>query len=232
MKYKCCIFDLDGTLVNSIHALTYCTNESLKRCGVEKQVTEEQMMHIVGDGYRMQMRRSLIACGDEELVHYEEILPVYMEVFAKNCLYEMHAYDGIREFLEYAKNNHMKIAVVSNKPHAQAVDTVEYVFGKGYFDAIIGEQEGIPKKPDPTGALTAAAKLGAEPSECLYFGDTNTDMQTGKNAGMTTVGVLWGFRSREELASFRPDYLIGSPGEMTEILEHMRNEHGQERRGK
>lgn len=219
MNYKCCIFDLDGTLVNSIHALTYCTNESLKRCGVEKRVTEEQMMNIVGDGYRMQMRRSLIACGDTELAHYEEILPIYMEVFAKNCLYEMHAYDGMKEFLEYVKKNQMRTAVVSNKPHAQAVDTVEYVFGKGYFDAIIGEREGIPKKPDPTGALTAAAELGAKPSECLYFGDTNTDMQTGKNAGMTTVGVLWGFRSQKELAAFNPDYLIKSPGEMVEILE-------------
>lgn len=219
MKYKCCIFDLDGTLVNSIHALTYCTNQALKRCGVEKQVNEEQMMTIVGDGYKTQMRRSLIACGDTELIHYEEILPIYMEVFAKHCLYEMHAYDGIMELLSYVRDKGMKIAVVSNKPHAQAIDTVEHVFGKGYFDTIIGEKEGIPKKPDPTGALTAAKELDVLPEECLYFGDTNTDMQTGKNAGMTTVGVLWGFRGREELEQFSPAYLIENPMEMVTILE-------------
>lgn len=218
MRYKCCIFDLDGTLVNSIHALTYCTNLALKRCGLG-QVTEEQMMNIVGDGYKMQMHRSLIACGDTELVHYEEILPIYMEIFAEHCLYRMHAYDGIPELLSYIKRHGMKIAVVSNKPHAQAVDTVEHVFGKGYFDAIIGEREGIPKKPDPTGALTAAKELGAEPEECLYFGDTNTDMKTGKNAGMTTVGVLWGFRSRKELEEFSPDYLIEKPEDMIQILQ-------------
>ena len=91
---------------------------------------------------------------------------------------------------------------------------MEHVFGKGCFDQVIGEREGIPKKPDPTGALTAAAAMGAKPSECLYFGDTNTDMQTGKNAKMTTVGVLWGFRGREELAAFHPEYLIEKPEEI------------------
>lgn len=219
MKHKCCIFDLDGTLVNSIHALTYCTNMALKGCGVEKQVTEEQMMSIVGDGYKTQMRRSLIACGDTELVHYEEILPIYMEVFSRHCLYEMHAYDGMKELLTYVKSRGMKVCVVSNKPHAQAIDTVEYVFGKGYFDGIIGEQEGIPKKPDPAMALKTAEMFEVLPEECLYFGDTNTDMQTGKNAGMTTVGVLWGFRSREELEQYHPDYLIETPLQMVTILE-------------
>ena len=214
MKYNCCIFDLDGTLVNSIHALTYCTNQALERCGVERKVTEEQMMSIVGDGYKTQMRRSLIACGDTELVHYEEILPIYMEVFAEHCLYEMHAYKGIPELLEQMKELGMKIAVVSNKPHAQAVDTTEYVFGKGYFDLIIGEKEGIPKKPDPAMALNAALAFGVRPEECMYLGDTNTDMQTGKAAGMTTVGVLWGFRGREELEQYQPDYLIAEPKEV------------------
>ena len=214
MKYKCCIFDLDCTLVNSIHALTYCTNQALERCGVERKVTEEQMMSIVGDGYKTQMRRSLIACGDTELVHYEEILPIYMEVFAEHCLYEMHAYKGIPELLEQMKELGMKIAVVSNKPHAQAVDTTEYVFGKGYFDLIIGEKEGIPKKPDPAMALNAALAFGVRPEECMYLGDTNTDMQTGKAAGMTTVGVLWGVRGREELEQYQPDYLIAEPKEV------------------
>ncbi len=218
MSFKCCIFDLDGTLVNSIHALTYCTNLALARCGVTGRVTEEQMFRIVGDGYKTQMRRSLIACGDTELVHYEEILPVYMEVFAEHCLYQMEAYEGIRELLEVMKGRGMKIAVVSNKPHAQAIDTTEHVFGSGYFDAVIGEQAGLPKKPDPAMALHAAKLFGVEPEECLYFGDTNTDMQTGKNAGMPTVGVLWGFRSREELEAYAPEYLIGHPMEIVEAL--------------
>ena len=84
---------------------------------------------------------------------------------------------------------------------------------------MIGEKEGIPKKPDPTGALTAANSLDAKPEECLYFGDTNPDMQTGQNAQMTTIGVLWGFRGREELQKFSPDYLIETPEDMIGILE-------------
>lgn len=209
-RYKCCIFDLDGTLVNSIHALTYCTNLALERFGLGP-LSEDQMKEIVGDGYRTQMRRSLLAGGDTKLLHYEEILPVYLEIFSKNCLYEMHAYDGIMELLAFLKSRGIRIAVVSNKPHAQAVDTVEAVFGKGYFDVIIGEREGIPKKPDPAGALAAAESLGASPDACMYFGDTNTDMQTGKNAHMTTVGVLWGFRTEKELKEYEPDFLIRKP---------------------
>ena len=94
----------------------------------------------------------------------------------------MHPYDGIVELTSKAKELGLKIAVVSNKPDAQAKKTVEYVFGAGYFDTVIGEQEGVPKKPDPSGALKAAKICGADPSECLYFGDTNTDLKTGKNA--------------------------------------------------
>ena len=123
----------------------------------------------------------------------------------------MHAYDGIPELLEKAKKLGIKIGVVTNKPHAQAVAAVEHVFGKGYFDIIVGEKEGTPKKPDPTMALIAAKELGAAPEECLYFGDTNTDMKTGKAAGMTTVAVLWGFRGREELEQYDPDYMIETP---------------------
>ena len=95
MKYKCLIFDLDGTLVNSIHALTYCTNLALEKFGLGP-LTETQMKTIVGDGYKMQMKRSLAACGDTDEAHYEAILPVYMEIFGKYCNYEMQPYAGIR----------------------------------------------------------------------------------------------------------------------------------------
>ena len=119
MKYKCLIFDLDGTLVNSIHALTYCTNLALEKFGLGP-LTETQMKTIVGDGYKMQMKRSLAACGDTDEAHYEAILPVYMEIFGKYCNYEMHPYDGIMELTARAKELGLKIAVVSNKPDAQA----------------------------------------------------------------------------------------------------------------
>lgn len=216
--YRFCIFDLDGTLVNSIHALTKTTNLTLEAFGLPP-VTEEQMMIFVGDGYKMQMKRALLASGDKELLHHEASLEVYTRLFKEHCLYRLEAYDGIKELLAFLKEQGIKIAVVSNKPHARTVENVEFVFGKGYFDFILGEQEGIRKKPAPDGVNLALRELGAKPEECLYFGDTNTDMETGKAAGIDRVGVTWGFRGREELQAYAPEYLVDAPGEVIEIIE-------------
>ena len=165
MKYKCLIFDLDGTLVNSIHALTYCTNLSLEKFGLGP-LTEEQMMTIVGDGYKMQMKRSLAACGDTDEAHYEAILPVYMEIFGKYCNYEMHPYDGIVELTSKAKELGLKIAVVSNKPDAQAKKTVEYVFGAGYFDRGAG---GRSEEAGPVGSVEGGEDLWRGPVRVPVF---------------------------------------------------------------
>ena len=207
---RCCIFDLDGTLLNTLDALTYTTNLTLKEFGYGP-VDPEHIKQFVGDGYRMQMKRALMYSGDKELLHYEEALSAYTRLFAEHCLYHVRPYEGIPELLQELKARGIRIAVLSNKPHARTVENIEAVFGKGYFDIVAGQKDDVPKKPDPSGALKAAKLCGADPSECLYFGDTNTDMKTGKNAKMTTVGVLWGFRGREELAAFHPEFLLEKP---------------------
>lgn len=211
--YRCAIFDLDGTLLNTLPALQRTTNLVLEHFGLGP-VSTEQIKQFVGDGYKNQMRRALLACGDEKLTHYDEALEVYQREFAKNCNYEVKPYDGICDLLEALKQRHLKLAVLSNKPHERTVENIETVFGKGYMDMIAGEQEGVPKKPDPAGVYRILEKLEVTPEECLYFGDTNTDMRTGLAAGLTTVGVLWGFRDEEELKSFKPHYLIASPDEI------------------
>ena len=214
---RCCIFDLDGTLLNTLDALTYTTNLTLKEFGYGP-VDPEHIKQFVGDGYRMQMKRALMYSGDKELLHYEEALSAYTRLFAEHCLYHVRPYEGIPELLQELKARGIRIAVLSNKPHARTVENIEAVFGKGYFDIVAGQKDDVPKKPDPSGALKAAKICGADPSECLYFGDTNTDMKTGKNAKMTTVGVLWGFRGREELAAFQPEFLLEKPLDiLTEI---------------
>lgn len=215
--YRCCIFDLDGTLLDTIHALTYTTNLVLKRLGLG-EVDEAHMKHFVGDGYRTQMERCLKYAGDPELTRYEESLAIYTEEFASHCLYRVKPYEGIRELTEFLRSRGVKLAVLSNKPHARTVENIETIFGKGYFDAVAGEREGIPKKPDPRGVFALAAELGVPLEECLYFGDTNTDMLTGRNAGVDTVGVLWGFRDREELEAFAPAYLVEHPSEVRKIF--------------
>ena len=103
---------------------------------------------------------------------------------------------------------------------------IETFFGKGYFDVVRGEQAGTPKKPAPDGAFAICQELGIKQEECLYLGDTNTDMETGLNAGMDTVGVLWGFRDREELEGCHPQYIVAHPLEVAEIVKKKNESHG------
>ena len=134
-------------------------------------------------------------------------------------MYRVEPYEGIRELLEELKKRGIRIAVLSNKPHARALDNVEGIFGKGYFDRISGQKEEIPRKPDPAGAFLTAEGLGVQPGECLYIGDTATDMETGKAAGMDTAAVLWGFRSEEELRACHPKYVVRHPKELLKLVE-------------
>lgn len=210
---RCCIFDLDGTLLNTLSALRITVNLTLEHFGYPA-IGEEKVKKFVGDGYKLLVERALKDAGDVELKHYEEALQVYMDTFAGHSMDQVEPYDGIAELLKQLKERGIKIAVLSNKPHEQTVDNIETVFGKGYFDYVAGEQPGIPRKPDPAGVYRILEAFGEKPEECLYFGDTNTDMQTGLGAGLVTVGVTWGFRDREELESFHPQYVIDKPREV------------------
>ena len=216
--YRLCIFDLDGTLLNTVSALMYSTNQTLAAFGLGT-VGPEQIKQMVGDGYKKQMERALRSFGEEALQYHEASLPIYMENFAKYCMKDVVPYEGIPELLDYLKKKKLLIAVFSNKPHHQAVENIRQVFGENFFDLVRGEQAGIPKKPAPDGALAICRELSVRPQECLYLGDTNTDMKTGAAAGMDTVGVTWGFRSRGELESFGPKYLVDHPDEVRQLLE-------------
>lgn len=217
--YRCCIFDLDGTLLNTLNSLKYSVNQMLKHFGYP-EVDQAHIKKFVGDGYRMLVERALKYSGDAELTHYEEGLLVYREKFGRYSMYEVKPYDGIGELLEGLKERGLLLAVLSNKPHAKAVENIEAVFGKGYFDYVAGERPEIPKKPNPAGVVRILDSLQVKNRECLYFGDTDTDMKTGLGAGLTTVGVTWGFRDRAELESFNPQYVIDHPKEVFEkILE-------------
>lgn len=215
--YKCCIFDLDGTIINTIQSLTYTISLTMKHFDYGT-IDEVHTRKFVGDGFKKLVERALIYCGDEKLIHYEEALTVYERIFKEYCLYQLKPYDGVPEFLKFLKNKGIKIAVLTNKSHDRAVECVETVYGKGFFDLITGEGNGVKCKPDPAGALMTAEKLHAEPWECLYFGDTNTDMRTGIGAGMDTAAVTWGVRERAELEAFHPKYMIGHPDQIKQIF--------------
>ena len=222
MKYSCCIFDLDGPLINTIYALNKSINLMLERLGYDP-IDEAHTKLFVGDGYKIFVKKALLYRGDEKLLHLEEALKIYCEVFQENCLYQIRAYDGMKELLDYLKENGIKIAVLTNKADAQAVENIETVYGKGYFDLITGERLGMNRKPDPEGAWYTAEVLNVKPEKCLYFGDTNTDMKTGIAAGMDTIGVTWGFRDRKELEAFHPKYIMDSPWEIINLLKKIEN---------
>ena len=134
----------------------------------------------------------------------------------------MKPYDGILELLEGLKAQGIKIAVLSNKPHGAAVEVVHKIFGQDMFHKIQGQTSEIPRKPSPIGALAVAKEFGALPQECLYCGDTNTDMDTGKAAGMFTIGVTWGFRPRTELEEHHADKIVDHPSEILELASECR----------
>lgn len=215
--YRLCIFDLDGTLVNSIYAINHTVNLTLEEFDLGS-IDEIHAKKFVGDGYQMLIKRCLLYCGDSELTNYEAACERYITLFQEHCMYQMEAYEGISELLSYIKAKGIQIAVLSNKPHDRTVENVEKVFGEGYFDVILGEKEGINRKPDPSGAYVIAKQLGVQPSECLYFGDTDTDMMTGRAAGMDTIGAAWGFRGREELEEYNPLFIADTPADILTFI--------------
>ena len=138
---KACIFDLDGTLTNTLDSLEYSVNETMKEIGMP-QITKEQCRQFVGDGAKVLLERTLKAGGDTKLCHLEEAVEAYARIFDANCMYKVAPYEGIPQMLQQLKESGIKLAVLSNKPDRQAVHVVEEVFGKELFDYIQGQKDG------------------------------------------------------------------------------------------
>lgn len=215
---KACIFDLDGTLCNTLESMAISANQVIQPYGYEP-LPVENFRYYAGDGARTLMERVLRDAGDKELVHLDEAFEAYRDIFNKDCTYKVSVYDGIIEALETLKSMGMKLAVLSNKPHAQTVKVIQTLFGDELFDWVQGQQDGIAKKPDPAGAFAITEAFGVKPEECMYVGDTNVDMMTGNRAGMFTVGVLWGFRTREELMENHAHVLAEAPKDLIRLCQ-------------
>ncbi len=215
--YRLCIFDLDGTLTDTLDSLTFSVNETLKEMGL-LPVTAERCRQFVGNGARVLMEKSLLEAGEADLRRIDEAMQIYGRIFDVNCTYHVVPYEGIPGMLEVMKQKGMKLAVLSNKPHRQTVHVVESVFGKGMFQHIQGQRENIPRKPDPKAALQIAEKLGISPENSVYIGDSEVDIATGTNAHMMTIGVTWGFRGRAVLQEAGARYIAGSPEEIMKMI--------------
>lgn len=216
IEKKAAIFDLDGTLLNTLESIAHPTNTALKQFGYDERPTEEYKK-FVGDGYRNCVTRALKADGVTDKDKIDEVYEVGSKLYAEDPTYNIEPYEGIIEALEELKERGLKLAVVTNKPHVSAPGVIEKYFGSGLFDIVQGQQDGKPMKPDPACVDEVLAAFEVSPKEVCYFGDSNTDMKLGKAAGFYTVGVLWGFRTREELEENDADTVIESPKRITEV---------------
>lgn len=214
---KACIFDLDGTLGDTRESLVYSVGLTLKEMGLPG-ITDDQCISFVGNGARYLMEQALEATGEGNSRRIEEGMEVYGRVFDKNCTYRVEAYEGILEMLGAMKERGLKLAVLSNKPHRQTVKVVHAMCGEEMFSYIQGQKEGIPRKPDPAGIYLAAEEMGVELSDCLYVGDSEVDAVTGRNAGIKTVCVSWGFRTKEELKTAEAEYIIDKAEELLRFV--------------
>ncbi|HJA65177.1 HAD family hydrolase [Lachnoclostridium sp. An169] len=216
--YRACIFDLDGTLTNTLDSLTYSVNAAMRELGMP-EITREQCRLFVGNGSRVLLEKTLAAGGDEKLEKLPAAMEAYGRIFDENCTYRVTPYEGVPQMIEELKLKGLRLAVLSNKPDRQAVHVVEEIFGKGKFDLIRGQREGVPRKPDPTAALAIASALGVTPGETLYIGDSEVDAATGKAAGMRTVLVSWGFRSMDVLKAAGVKDIVDSARDIVRIAE-------------
>lgn len=195
---KYCIFDLDGTLLNTIRSITYYMNNTLRAEGIAP-ITEEECKIFIGDGARKLVERALRSKGIDSPEVCERVLASYNAAYDRDPYYLTEPYPGIMELIDELNARGLVLGVLSNKPDSTAVSVVKRFFGES-FVCIAGGREGVALKPSPDSTLDMLRDMGGTPETLAFIGDTAVDITTGKNAGAAlTVGVLWGFRKREEL---------------------------------
>lgn len=213
---KCAIFDLDGTLINTIEDLGDAGNYTLKHYGIDDAWSYDDYKYMVGNGNRKLVER--VFRGRIPAEQLEEAYRVFMEYYDRNKLNKTRPYDGIQDAIDTIKEKGIKVAVCTNKVQASAIGILDHFFGENYFDAIIGQVDGVPTKPDPVMPRRALDALGCTAQEAVYFGDTSVDMQTAKNAGIEAVGVTWGFRKFDELFKEEPSVIIDDPSYIPKLF--------------
>lgn len=211
------IFDLDGTLLDTIGDLADAGNHALQTGGFPTH-SETGYMQMVGDGIRELVTRMLPE-GARDPERISETLIRMEQYYERHWHQRTRLYPGIAGLLDELTANGSRLAVLSNKPHVFTVAMVAEFLGRWPFDPVIGASPDRPKKPSPETALTIARQWRIEPANCLIVGDSEPDIRTARAAGMVSVAVDWGFRSEELLRRESPDCIIRSPDEFPDILE-------------
>lgn len=209
------IFDLDGTLLNTLGDLRAATNHALEVRGLPPRSMEE-IRQFIGNGIRLLICRAMPEGTPEAEI--DAALDDFKAYYAAHIHDRTVPYDGIPQLLTALRKRGVKVAVLSNKIDSASQQLIEYFF-PGKTDVVFGEHVGVPRKPDPTSCRMVMQQLGVQPEQVLYVGDSGTDMQTAKNAGLYAVGVTWGFRSKEVLLEYGADVLVHRPEQILQILD-------------
>ncbi|MBF4472283.1 HAD family hydrolase [Flavobacterium sp. HJJ] len=216
MKFKGVIFDLDGTLVNSLEDIADAMNTVLQGLNYPMH-SYETYQYFIGSGLRNLVNRSLPETNNDEK-HIDLCYQLMIEEYSHNCTRKTKAYDGIIELLDHLISNNIKLSVFSNKSDALTKKITADLF-PGYFDTVVGLSVEALKKPNPTEAIAISKKMGLEAEEIIFAGDSDIDMQTAVNASMSAVGVTWGYRLEEELIAAGAKYIINSPLDLIKIIQ-------------
>lgn len=214
--YRAVIFDLDGTLLNTLEDLRDGVNYALGIRGYQERSLAE-IRGFVGNGIGKLIERAVPEGTTEE--ECKKVLVDFRVYYTAHCRVKTRPYEGVMELLAKLKENGILMAIVSNKNDAAVKELAQYYFAE-YIDVsvAIGEREGIQKKPAPDSVYEALRILGVEKEETVYVGDSDVDRATAKNAGLDCISVTWGFRDEEMLADLKPEYLVYEPKEIAEIV--------------
>ena len=216
MVVSAVIFDLDGTLADTMDDLKTAMNNMLKRLGYKTR-SKPELLSFINRGARNFVRSSLPKVVQDSELILDSAMEIYEQEYAQCYCESTYAYDGMKEALEGLKEKGIRIGVLSNKQDAFVKHICEKLFGKGFFKVTMG-QTSLPTKPDPQGALLVCKLLGVKPQNCIFVGDSDIDMMTAQNAGMTSIGVSWGYRSEDVLSRAGADYIVESTEELLDAI--------------
>ena len=214
---KACIFDLDGTLLDTLGGICYHVNKTLQSYGI-LPISTDECRSFVGGGAKRLIELSLFSRSAYSLELFGRVYESYIASYDGDPYKNVYVYEGVAELLCSLKASGIRLVVLSNKPHSSTILTVEKFF-PNTFDIVLGGVADKPLKPDPTTAKEILADFGIAASECAFIGDSDTDIITGKNLGAgLTVGVEWGYREKELLSSLGADVTVDTAGRIVEVI--------------
>lgn len=213
MKYTTYIFDLDGTLLDTLLDLANAVNFAMRSKGYPERTTGE-VRSFIGNGIKVLIKRAVpdgTSSGD-----YAEALEIFTKYYLEHIADNTKPYDGMIDVVKTLKSNNCKVAVLSNKAHFAAQAVVKDFFGD-IFDIVVGKMDEFPSKPEPDSLFYTIKNLGVEAEECVYIGDSDVDVLTAHNAGLPCIGVTWGNRDEDILVSSGAEYIANTPKEILDI---------------